>query len=124
MRAVDLKKYQKQLLELSSRLTGEVTRMIDSVPENVRSVGELSNTPNHPADNDSEGVEAEIMLIHNEEGILAEVDAALKRIDEGTYGRCEECGSEIATARLDAIPYTPYCIECARRIQTEEDSKG
>lgn len=46
---------------------------------------------------------AEIPLIH----------AALRRIDDGSYGECVRCGAEIAEARLDALPWTPFCRECA-----------
>lgn len=41
------------------------------------------------------------------------VREALKRLDDGTYGICTECGKEIAEKRLEAIPYTPVCILCA-----------
>jgi len=45
---------------------------------------------------------------------LAEVDAAVQRIDAGTYGRCKRCGQPIDPARLDALPWTPFDLECAR----------
>jgi DnaK suppressor protein len=44
---------------------------------------------------------------------LAEVHAALRKIDEGTYGICEVCGKPIAPARLEAIPSATRCVECA-----------
>lgn len=44
---------------------------------------------------------------------LAEVEHALAKMDEGTYGRCEDCGKEIAAARLEAMPSSRYCIDCA-----------
>ena len=46
---------------------------------------------------------------------LAEVDAALGKIDNGTYGTCEQCGNEIADARLEAKPAARTCIDCASR---------
>ena len=42
---------------------------------------------------------------------LAEVEAALDRIGDGSYGRCTECDREIPLARLEAVPWTPYCIQ-------------
>src|SRR5262245_20005386 len=45
---------------------------------------------------------------------IAEIDAALRRIAEGTYGTCEECGHSIAVARLRAVPATRLCVACAR----------
>jgi DnaK suppressor protein len=43
---------------------------------------------------------------------LAEIDHALARLDDGTYGTCEGCGAPIALARLEAIPHTPVCVSC------------
>ena len=44
---------------------------------------------------------------------VARIDAALVRIDEGEYGFCARCGDEISPERLDAVPYTPFCRNCA-----------
>src|SRR5262245_17360404 len=46
---------------------------------------------------------------------LARVDAALRRLDDGTYGTCASCGNPIGMERLEAIPWAPYCIDCARK---------
>ena len=46
---------------------------------------------------------------------LSEVDDALAKIDAGTYGVCEQCGKEIAPARLEAKPAARHCIDCASR---------
>ena len=48
---------------------------------------------------------------------VAEIDAALARVEAGTFGRCQECGQAIAKPRLQALPYTPFCIECARKLE-------
>ena len=45
---------------------------------------------------------------------LEQVEAALARLDAGTYGACTNCGKPIAAERLEAIPWTPFCIDCAR----------
>jgi RNA polymerase-binding protein DksA len=47
---------------------------------------------------------------------LALVDAALARLDVGTFGKCTRCGKPIAPARLEALPWAEHCIECARLI--------
>jgi DnaK suppressor protein len=59
--------------------------------------------------------EVEYGLEDNAEAVLNEIDAALKRIDEGTYGRCEVCGREIDRARLEARPWATLCIDDQRR---------
>lgn len=63
---------------------------------------------------DSGAQEVEVGLIANKEGLLTEVNAALARIDAGTFGPCETCGKAIARPRLDALPYVRQCIRCAR----------
>ena len=45
---------------------------------------------------------------------IARIRAALKRMDEGTYGVCVTCGTEISQERLDLVPWTPFCKRCAR----------
>lgn len=46
--------------------------------------------------------------------VLAEIDRALERIEDGTYGKCVRCGREISEERLEAMPYATLCIECKR----------
>jgi hypothetical protein len=55
------------------------------------------------------------------EGILTldQIEAAIERIEDGSYGRCEECGEEIPKSRLEAIPYAAECVRCASQ---EEES--
>jgi DnaK suppressor protein len=50
---------------------------------------------------------------------LALVDAALERIEAGTFGRCVRCGETIAPERLDALPWAPRCIDCQRTVDRE-----
>jgi DnaK suppressor protein len=52
-------------------------------------------------------------LVNQLEETLAEVERALEKLDEGTYGSCEACGKPIAEARLEAMPSTKFCIDCA-----------
>src|SRR3954452_13215298 len=59
--------------------------------------------------------ELEVTLEDNEEHLLAQYDAALRRIEEGRYGKCTTCQGDIAEERLEALPYVELCIECARR---------
>ena len=83
------------------------------------SSGNLSNVPLHMADVGTENYDQEftLELIENEQGTLDEVYEALRRIDAGTFGRCEECSEPIAKQRLQALPYTRHCIGCARALE-------
>jgi DnaK suppressor protein len=60
--------------------------------------------------NDQGSAEA-VQVASMESRTLEQVEDALKRVADGTYGKCVECGKQIAPARLAAIPWTPYCAE-------------
>lgn len=62
--------------------------------------------------NNSYNRELMFSLSDNERQRLLDIDKALERIDEGAYGRCSNCGTEIAEKRLEAVPWTRYCIDC------------
>ena len=55
-------------------------------------------------------------LIEQLGGTLRDVKAALRRLDEGTYGKCTNCGNEIGEERLEAIPAAPLCLECKQKL--------
>ena len=55
--------------------------------------------------------------IAGERGLLRNVEGALKRIRECTFGECVSCGKEINTKRLEAVPWTRYCIECQEKLE-------
>ena len=54
---------------------------------------------------------------------LQQVRAALLRIDDGTYGKCIDCGRDILPARLKAVPWTPYCIQDQQKHDAEDSSE-
>ncbi|TWH49061.1 TraR/DksA C4-type zinc finger protein [Sporomusa sp. KB1] len=76
--------------------------------------GELSAYDNHPADLGSETFERgkDLGLRDNERVLLRSVEHALDKIHQGTYGRCDTCGAEIATERLEALPWATQCKKC------------
>jgi RNA polymerase-binding transcription factor DksA len=63
-----------------------------------------------------------LSLIENEQETLEQIHDALGRIEAGTFGRCQECGLAVAKPRLQALPYTRYCIECARKLESRESA--
>ena len=75
------------------------------------------NLDNHLAENASLTLDQELddTLEENSGNMLAAIDAALARIDDGTFGTCVTCGRKIAVERLEAIPYATQCIDCKRR---------
>lgn len=72
---------------------------------------------NHMADDATEAFEQakDLALRQNAEQLLAQVTDALERFEQGTYGSCEQCGSEIDPARLQALPYVTLCLRCQQR---------
>lgn len=58
--------------------------------------------------------ERTISLARNARSVLEQIDAALERIDDGSYGSCVRCGKPISIARLEAIPQATYCMDCQR----------
>lgn len=74
---------------------------------------------NHLADDATELFlrERNIALRNNAQELLAQVEAAMQRLDDGTYGTCERCGCEISTERLEALPYATLCITCQSEVE-------
>jgi len=68
---------------------------------------------------DSSGEEIASQLAELEAKELAQVERALRRLKQGTYGQCEHCGTKIPVARLNALPYSTMCIKCQREVETE-----
>jgi RNA polymerase-binding protein DksA len=112
-----LQRYKEELLDLRARLVGDVNRLIEAIPNEMQAAGDLSHVPTHNADRDSDGLDKEVALVQNEGELLAAVEAALERIEDGTFGVCENCQEPIAAERLDALPYVPQCITCAQAAQ-------
>lgn len=118
----ELESYRKSLLALRSRLIGDLDQMTDEALKRNQpdSSGNLSNVPLHLADIGTENYDQEftLSLIENEQATLEQIRTALLRVEAKTYGVCEECGELIAKPRLQALPYTPYCIGCARKMES------
>ncbi len=76
----------------------------------------------HMADHgtDSQEREKAFLFAHREKRYLDHLEMALKRIEDGTYGKCIDCGKQVSRARLEAVPHARLCIECK---SNEEYSK-
>ncbi len=120
MKKAEMKPYKQVLLALRARLRGDVRQMADSALHKTRSEanGDLSSMPIHMADIGSDNFEQEftLSLMENEEDTLSAIEHALLRMDEGSFGACEECEGKIPKLRLQAIPYTPHCVKCAEKL--------
>lgn len=121
MKKNEMKVYKERLLILRARLRGDVHALANAALNKTRSEasGDLSAMPIHMADIGSDAYEQEFTLglMENDEDTLGRIEAALERIEDGAYGSCVECEGRIPKTRLNAIPYTPYCVDCASEIE-------
>jgi len=107
-----LLKEKEALLEEFLKLKGE------SLGTSIKDAsGDLSGYSFHMADMASDLYDRELSLeiTETERERLYALDDAIKRIDEGTYGKCDMCGSEIPKLRLKAMPQAQYCIKCQQK---------
>lgn len=118
----EIASYRERLLSLRERLTGDVSHLTDeALRKSEGTAGNLSNTPIHMADLGTDNFEQEntLSLLANEQQQLGEIDGALDRIRAGTFGRCEECQAAIPKARLKELPFTRFCVACARKNEQQ-----
>jgi len=117
MSAIDTNHFRELLLEERERVTAAIQNLHDDHPGSMsEETGEDSVYDNHLADTATETYDRELdyTLEENSEHVLAEIDAALQRIEDGTYGTCTNCGKPIPQERLEARPYATLCIDCQR----------
>jgi RNA polymerase-binding transcription factor DksA len=110
-----MEKCREDLQALVDRVRSDANSMIEQVRTGAAGDSELSNVPMHLGDmgTDEFLYDLNTTLLANEQYIVAEAREALGRIENGTFGRCENCGGAITDARLQAIPYTRVCVACA-----------
>ncbi len=116
----ELEYYHKLLLRLRERLVGNVKYLTDAALKQAQDVAATrAGSTLHPAEAGSDNFEQEftLSLVENEHAVLESIEAALKAIEEGTYGICEVCGCRIPKARLQALPYATMCIKCAEKTE-------
>jgi RNA polymerase-binding transcription factor DksA len=102
-----------RLAEEAARLT-EIRSTFDGLADEseTESLGELSSADQHMADVGSETFDREkdLSILEQIEAELADVEHALRRLDDGTYGTCEACGKPIDDARLEVLPAARFCV--------------
>ena len=101
---------RRELLEEQAKLRVQLERLESAEYESV-------GYSNHMADDATDAFEQTVgvALQRKVEATLEEVERALARLDDGTYGLCEACGARIDRARLEALPHAQYCMDCQSR---------
>jgi DnaK suppressor protein len=117
MPTFDFTVHRERLLALRARLQGDMTQMEENALNK-----DHNNTTRMPTDeaelgSDNFHQELTLSLLGNEKEVLDQIAGALRRIKDGSYGHCEECGIEIPEARLEAIPYAALCVPCTSQLE-------
>ena len=127
--AAEVEKFRELLIAKRNEILGNVTIIEDETFKKERS--ELSSMPFHMADAGSDNFEQEFALdlMDSEKKLLVEINEALRRIEDGSFGICEGRGESIPKARLNAIPWARYCVVCAElkekgRLVVAEPEEG
>jgi len=116
MKKADMQVYKERLVDLRARLRGDVTSLAEAA---LGEGSEASSMPIHMAELGSENFDQEftLSLMASEEDTLESIELALQRIEDESYGRCQECEGVIPKTRLNALPYTPMCVKCAALVE-------
>ncbi|GAC1328830.1 MAG: hypothetical protein NVS2B16_27710 [Chloroflexota bacterium] len=121
------KELHEKLLDERRRLQHEISGLSSGGTRGDTFLSdEQDQVDQHPADEGSELFEREknLTLTRMLESTLLEVDEALRKFDEGTYGTCERCEKPIAEKRLRALPAATHCIECQAKLEKQAQTSA
>jgi RNA polymerase-binding protein DksA len=115
----ELEKFKGLLVEKRARVMGDVKQLEEETLHNSQRdfSGDLSDYGLHMADVGSDASERETMLglASTQQKLVDKITRALERIDQGNYGECELCGSQIGNERLEILPESSVCMKCMRK---------
>ena len=117
--SIDTDHFRVELLKERERVRSAIANLRDDHPGSLDDEVEEIAASDHLGETATATLNREIdyTLGENSEQVLSEIDAALKRIDNGTYGTCATCGREIPAERLEAYPWASLCIDCKRQAE-------
>lgn len=112
-----VKQLRQLLITERAKLAGEIKAIAEDASKSPRDAsGDLSAYTVHMADMSADTYERELSMniVSSEQELLYQIDDALKRLDDGSFGVCQQCNQPIAMSRLKAVPYASMCIGCQR----------
>ncbi len=112
-----LKKFRQLLMIERAKFAGEIKSIAQDTLKSPRDAsGDLSAYTVHMADMAADTYERELSMdiVSNEQKVLYQIDDALKSLDDGSFGICQQCNKPISMSRLKAVPYASMCIACQR----------
>jgi DnaK suppressor protein len=109
---------RRSLLRLHARMRQDISQTAGVL---LNDVGEATSASPDTADLARELSEQDVAvsLLDSASDTVDQIQAALDRIDEGSYGFCEDCGARIPEERLAVLPYAAHCVQCAARREAE-----
>jgi len=111
-----MKPIREMLLKMREELVRDIARRSrETAVSGVSDIGDILDSVSEERTR-----ELDMILTDREKQKLKQIDDALDRIEENTYGLCEECGVKIPRARLKVVPFAKYCVECKEAIEREE----
>jgi len=117
----ELGEFKKLILKRKEETLGNINHISDdTLKKSLKDAsGDISGYAYHMADMATDNYDREFSLglASNERELLYGLEDALKRIEEGTFGICEECDTAIAKTRLKAIPYARFCVKCQSKME-------
>ena len=112
-----IKLFRQLLIAERTKLADEIKSIAHDASTSPRDAsGDLSAYTIHMADMAADTYERELSMniVSSEQEILYQIDDALKRLDDGSFGICQQCNQTITMSRLRAVPYASLCIDCQR----------
>lgn len=111
-----MKAIKDMLIKMRGDLVHEIARRSKATTEpGAQDIGDVLDSVSEERTR-----ELDMILTDREKRKLLQIDDALDRIDDGTYGQCEECGVKIPRARLKVLPFAKFCVECQEKNEREE----
>ena len=107
----DASKFRQILLDMKQ----DVSQRIDAIDRDIRHEGMTADWSEQASERENDEVLES--LGNSSEQELQMIKYALKRIEDGNYFHCDECGAEIPEARLELLPFTAYCVDCAEKTE-------
>jgi RNA polymerase-binding transcription factor DksA len=119
MNKKDLQRYKKLIEDERRRVMERIGMIEEEIQGMAASQSGNQSYSNHMADIGSDAIEQEQAFLHASQGsdYLMALDDALRRIDKGTYGVCEECNEKIPPRRLEAFLAARLCIKCQSKLE-------
>jgi DnaK suppressor protein len=117
---MNIEHFRRKLLERQKELTGSTNRLTEEARQS--GIAEVEDPIDQVTSAEAKAADFEEAGIESEE--LEEVNDALRRIEDGTYGKCIDCGRSIEPDRLEAVPWTPYCFDDQRKHDQASAESG